>query len=76
MLYSKSFYTRKGLVNKEKETAHPSHNGQSISTEKLRITNFLINDAVKYFFLVISWEWRLNTRTQKYKILEIRYTMT
>jgi len=45
--------------------AHPSHNGQRISAEKLRITNFLIHDAVKNFLLIISWEWRLNTMTQK-----------
>lgn len=40
------------------EFLYPPHDGDSFEREESRITNFVVDDAVKDFLLIVAGEWR------------------
>jgi len=60
--YIRKYYVSVVLI--KSHLAHPSHDGQRVGAQELGIANFLVNDAVENFLLVVPRKRRLCTEPQ------------
>lgn len=50
---------------------YPSHNSNRFQRQEPRVTNFIVDNRIKYFLFIVTWERRLKFDKIKLRIIKI-----